>query len=181
MSSGICGQRGPRSACASGQSYQGLCFPQTYSSDKIKCLNGEQMPRWVIAHVQDDVSTRGWPGVAKVSCILRHRGVQMRLTYSWTRPVILVAGKGWGECSCFFCFFTFIPVPSLSLSFNSSTVSSISFLPHKMTHKDWRVVKSQLNQCESTHFAHARRHCFLEADHLMVGCTSTSYIAIPKL
>ena len=55
-----------------------------------------------------------------------------------------------GECFYFFCFFTFIPVSlsSLSLSFISSTLSSISFLPfsgrrHKMTLKGWRVVKPQ--------------------------------------
>ena len=35
-------------------------------------------------------------GVAKVSCILRHRGVQLKLAYSWARPAILVAGKGRG-------------------------------------------------------------------------------------
>ena len=29
-----------------------------------------------------------------VSCILRHRGVQLILAYSWVRPAILVAGKG---------------------------------------------------------------------------------------
>ena len=53
----------------------------------------------------------------------------------------------------FFCFFTFIPVPlsSLFISFLSSTITSISFLPffgrrHKMTHKGWRVVKPQHNQ-----------------------------------
>ena len=58
-----------------------------------------------------------------------------------------------GECFYFFCFFPFIPVPlsSLFLSFISSTISSISFLPfsgrrHKMTHKGWRVVKPQHNQ-----------------------------------
>ena len=58
-----------------------------------------------------------------------------------------------GECFYFFCFFTFIPVPlsSLSLSFISSTLSSLSFLPfsgrrHKMTLKGWRVVKPQHNQ-----------------------------------
>ena len=58
-----------------------------------------------------------------------------------------------GECFYFFCFFTFIPVPlsSLSLSFISSTLSSISFLPfsgrrHKMTLKGWRVIKPQHNQ-----------------------------------
>ena len=41
-------------------------------------------------------SIRGWSGVANVSCILRHRGVQMRLAFSWARPAILVAGKGRG-------------------------------------------------------------------------------------
>ena len=76
------------------------------------------------------------------SFILRHRGAQLILAYSWARPAILVAGKGRGGCFYFFCFFTFIPVPlsSLSLSFISSTISSIFFLPfsgrrHKMTHK----------------------------------------------
>ena len=65
-----------------------------------------------------------------------------------TRYLLLIrfcsirTGKGRGGCFYFFCFFTFIPVPlsSLSLSFISSTISSIFFLPfsgrrHKMTHK----------------------------------------------
>ena len=39
---------------------------------------------------------RGWSGGAKVSCILRYRGVQLILAYSWARPAILVAGKGRG-------------------------------------------------------------------------------------
>ena len=80
--------------------------------------------------------------VAKVSCVLRQRGIQLILAYSWTRPAILVAGKGRGGCFYFFCFFASIPVnlSSLSLSFISSTIFSISFLPfsgrrHKMTHK----------------------------------------------
>ena len=88
--------------------------------------------------------------------ILRQRGVQLILAYSWARPAILVASKDrWGG-GCFFyfiCFFTYIPVPlsSLSFSFISSTISSISFLPfsgrrHKMTHKSWRVVKPKHNQ-----------------------------------
>ena len=58
-----------------------------------------------------------------------------------------------GECFYFFCFFTFTPVPlsSLSLSFISSTISSISFLPfsgrrHKMIHKGWRVNIPQRSQ-----------------------------------
>ena len=54
---------------------------------------------------------RGWSGVAKVSCILRHRGVQLILAYSWARLAVLVAGKGRGgmflflhfhSCSSFF-------------------------------------------------------------------------------
>ena len=35
---------------------------------------------------------RGWLGVAKVSGILCHRGVQLIMASSWARPVILVAG-----------------------------------------------------------------------------------------
>ena len=67
----------------------------------------------------------GWLGVEKVSCIVRHWGIQLILAYSWARLAILVAGKGRGVC---FYFFSFIPVPlsSLSLSFISSTMSSIS-------------------------------------------------------
>ena len=43
------------------------------------------------------LKNRGCSGVAKVSCIFHHRGVQLRLAYSWARPAILVAGKGRGE------------------------------------------------------------------------------------
>ena len=82
-----------------------------------------------------------WLGLAKMSCILCHQGVQLILAYSWARPAILVAGRVEGECFYFFCLYTFSPVPlsSLFLSFISSTVSSISLHPfsgrrHKMTH-----------------------------------------------
>ena len=88
----------------------------------------------------------GWFGMAKLSGILRHQGVQLILASSWARPAILVVGKGGGGCFLF-CFFTFIPVPlsSLSLYFISSTISSMPFLPfsgrrHRMIHKGWRVV-----------------------------------------
>ena len=50
VSSGICGQRRPRSACASAQSDQGLRFPQTESVDTIECMNREQRPGWYFAH-----------------------------------------------------------------------------------------------------------------------------------
>ena len=61
----------------------------------------------------------GWLGEAKVSCILRHRGVQLILAYSWARPAILVVGKGRGGmflCLLFlYCHsFSFLPCPSLS-------------------------------------------------------------------
>ena len=56
--------------------------------------------------------------MAKVSCILRHGGVQLILTYSWARPAILVAGKGGGGMffisSSLSLIFLFIPCPCLS-------------------------------------------------------------------
>ena len=45
-------------------------------------------------------NTVGWLGEAKVSCILRHRGVQLIFAYSWAKVE--------GECFYFFCFFNFI-------------------------------------------------------------------------
>ena len=50
---------------------------------------------------------RGWLGVAKVSCILCHRGVQLILAYSWARPAILVAGEGRGGMFLFLMFLHF--------------------------------------------------------------------------
>ena len=35
----------------------------------------------------------GWSGGAKVSCILRHQGIQLILAYSWARSAILEASK----------------------------------------------------------------------------------------
>ena len=64
-----------------------------------------------------------------------------------------------GECCYFFCSFTFFQfhLSSLSLSFISSTISSISFLPfsgrcRKMTHKGWHVIKPQHNQSHDNYF-----------------------------
>ena len=34
--------------------------------------------------------------MAKVSCILRHEGVQQILAYNWSRPAIVTASKGRG-------------------------------------------------------------------------------------
>ena len=60
----------------------------------------------------------GWSGGAKVSCILRHRGVQLILANSWARPAILVAGKGRRGIFLFLLFLhfhscSFLPCPSL--------------------------------------------------------------------
>ena len=44
MSFGICGQRRPRSACASAQADHGLRCPLTESLDTTECINGEQSP-----------------------------------------------------------------------------------------------------------------------------------------
>ena len=64
-------------------------------------------------------SAEGCSGVEKVLCILRHRGVQLILAYSWARPAILVAGKGIGvdvfisSVSSLSFLFLFLPCPSL--------------------------------------------------------------------
>ena len=63
---------------------------------------------------------RGRSGGAMVSCSLHHQGVQLILAYSWTRPGILVAGKGRGgdvfisSVSSLSFLFLFLPCPSLS-------------------------------------------------------------------
>ena len=63
-----------------------------------------------------------WSGVAKVSCILCYRGVQLILAYSQARPAILVAAKGRGGMFLFLLFlhavsflFLCFSCPSLSL------------------------------------------------------------------
>ena len=54
-------------------------------------------------------------GEAKASCILRHRGVQLILAYSWARPAILAAVKGRG--GMFFLFLLFLHFHSCSSFF----------------------------------------------------------------
>ena len=114
-------------------------------STKWKCISSTSLSPDCI------FSIWGRSGVAKVSCILRHQGVQLILAYSWARPAVLAAGMGRGGMFNFFYTFIHFPLSLLSLSFISSTISSISLLPfsgrrHKMTHKGWRVVKPQHSQ-----------------------------------
>ena len=58
--------------------------------------------------------------MAKVSCILRHRGVQLIFAFSCARPAILVAGKGRegnvfiSSVSSLLLMFLFLSCPSLS-------------------------------------------------------------------
>ena len=56
VSSDICGQRRPRSACASAQSDQGLHCPLTKSLATTECMNREQVAGWYFARAQDDVN-----------------------------------------------------------------------------------------------------------------------------
>ena len=64
-------------------------------------------------HEAAHIESAGWLDMAKVSCILRDRGVQLMLAYSWARPAILVAGKvSEGIFSVnFHSFSSFFPVP----------------------------------------------------------------------
>ena len=70
--------------------------------------------------------------MVKVLCILHHRGVQLRLAYSWARPAILVAGKGGrgiffiSSVSSFFFLFVFLPCPSLSSLLSLLSLFSLS-------------------------------------------------------
>ena len=113
--------------------------PQTAASDLVlHCL---QKPTCS--------NTQGWLGGAKVSCILRHWGVQLILAYSWARPAFLVTGKGTGGMFLFLLFlrchsFSFLPCPSLS----SPLLSLLSLFSLSLRDDiKWptRVVKPQHN------------------------------------
>ena len=125
-----------------------------------------------------DLKSRGWSGGAKVLCILHHRGVQLILAYNWARPAILVVGNGRGGMFLFLLFLHFLScsLSSLSLSFISSTLFSISFLPfsgrrHKMTLKGWRVVKPQHNQHKTwkVYFRQGRILRRVEVNKMWIG------------
>ena len=109
----------------------------------------------------------GWSGMAKV-CILHYRSVQLILAYSRVRPAIFVAGNGrGGNVFYFFRFYTFIAVPlsSLSLSFISSTIFSISFSlslgddTKWPTRVDMSLDPNTINQCSKVLFLSCGSYC----------------------
>ena len=104
---------------------------------------------WRNAHIHKCLSPRkGWLGEANVSCILRHRGVQLTLAYSWARQQARVEGGMFLYLLFlhFRSFSSFSAVPFFHLLYYLFYLSS-SFL-WEMTQNDpkWRVVKPQHNQ-----------------------------------
>ena len=67
----------------------------------------------------------GWQGEEKVSCIMCHRGVQLRLAYNWARPAILAAGKGSGGMFLFLLFLHFHSCSSFFLVSLSSPLLAL--------------------------------------------------------
>ena len=67
-------------------------------------------------------------GEAKVTCILRDRGVYLRLAYSWARPALLTAGKDFGGGGSGGCFIS--SVSSFSFISSFSPVPLIHLLCH---------------------------------------------------
>ena len=76
-----------------------------------------------VAFVRNSIC--GWLGEEKMLCILRHRGIQLILAYSWAMPAILVAGTGRGGM---FLFLLFLHFHSFSLTLNPNTVNQNSIL-----------------------------------------------------
>ena len=113
----------------------------------------DEIPHYEPSHLDLHCLQRlGWLCEAKVSCILRHRGVQLILAYSWARPAILAAGKGRGGMFLFLRFLHFRSFSSFSLVhlfhflYYLFPLLPFSGRRHKMTHKGWRVVKHQHSQ-----------------------------------
>ena len=94
------------------------------------------------------VISSGWLCEAKVSCVLRHWGVQLRLAYSWARPAILAADKSRGGMFLvrlflyFHSFFSFSPVPLFHLLYYIFYLPSLSGRRHKMTYNGWSINQS---------------------------------------
>ena len=90
-------------------------------------------------HQSFSLMPRGWSGVAMVSCILRHRGVQLKLAYSWARPAILVAGKGRGGM---FLFLLFLHFHSCSYFFHNRLVHLLYYLFYLFSPFLWETTQN---------------------------------------
>ena len=104
--------------------------PFIYSLQKRQCLVTKLTTVWLL---------KGCFGKANVSCILRHRGVQLILAYSRARPVILAAGKCRGGIrisyvSSLSVIFLLLPCPSLSS--HQLSLLSVSPFPLETTQND---------------------------------------------
>ena len=104
-------------------------------------------PAWWLSRMRIRLVVR-WSGDAKMSCISRHRGVQLILAYSWARPAIFVAGKGRGGMFFLLLLFlhfhssySFFPVPRFHLFYLFSP-----FLWETTQNDQQNVVKPHHNQ-----------------------------------
>ena len=119
--------------------YSDTCiFPKCFSWQKVFIIFSSPILSGLHIHTLDPFSVNltlkppittaadsGWLGMAKVSCILFHRDVQLILACSWARPAILIADKdrGAGGMFLFLLFLhfqpcsSFIPVPLFHLYF----------------------------------------------------------------
>ena len=89
-------------------------------------------------------------GGAKVSCILRHRGVQLILAYSWARPAIFVAGIGGMFLFLlllhFHILFLFLPCYSLS----SRLLSLLTLFSQRPTRVDVSLSPNTIKSARQT-------------------------------
>ena len=90
--------------------YSDTCiFPKCFSWQKVFIIFSSPILSGLYIHTLDPFSVNltlkppittaadsGWLGMAKVSCILCHRGIQLILACSWARSAILIADKDRG-------------------------------------------------------------------------------------
>ena len=118
------------------------------------------------SHLKNTHSVKGWSGVAKVSCILRHWGIQLIFAHSWARPAIIVAGKCKAEIFIFLMFLhfhsgsSFFPVPLFHLLF-------YLFFPFLWDDTKWHVVKPQHSQ--STQSVNSVKRKQLDSLHMVTS------------
>ena len=97
--------------------YMYLCIISRNTEGPVRQqLNYSKCPE--IAYTKVSGQMKGLLGEAKVSCILRHRGIQLRLAYTVGQGLLsLQQVRIEGEYFYFFCFFTFIHFPLSPIPF----------------------------------------------------------------